>query len=198
MLFETFHLGPLDTNCYLLSGRDGHAVIIDPAENGRQLAEYLDQKGLLLDAVFLTHCHYDHIGGLAELQHRTGAPVYMHPDENTVVPVMSGGLLTVPTAPYPAAITAAGLDFTVYHTPGHSCGSVCIRTGDLLFTGDTLFFGSCGRVDFVGGSWEQMAASLRFLAALEGNPSVHPGHGESSRLDTERKYNPYLREAMQE
>jgi len=198
MLFETFHLGALDTNCYVLSGRDGRAAIIDPGANGQQLAEFLDKKGLLLDAIFLTHCHYDHIGGLAELQHRTGAPVYMHPAEAAVVPVMSGGLLTVATSPYPETVTAAGLDFTVYHTPGHSPGSVCLRTGDHLFTGDALFFGSCGRIDFVGGSWESMAASLRFLAGLAGNPSVYPGHGESSRLDTERKYNPYLREAMQE
>lgn len=198
MLIETFHLGSLNTNCYMLSGKDGHAAIIDPGANGQQLAEFLEKRGLGLDAIFLTHCHYDHIGGLAELQHHTGAPVYMHPAEAAVVPVMSGGLLTVTTAPYPKTITAAGLDFTVYHTPGHSPGSVCLRTGDLLFTGDTLFFGSCGRIDFAGGSWESMAASLRFLAGLEGNPSVYPGHGESSRLETERKYNPYLREAMQE
>ena len=197
MLFETFQLGSLQTNCYLLSAGNGHAVIIDPGANGDRLAKYLDEKSLLLDAIFLTHCHYDHIGGLAELQHRTGAPVYMHPAEQDVAPVMSGGLLTVSTAPYPAALTAGGLEFTVYHTPGHSPGSVCLRTENLLFTGDTLFFGSCGRVDFVGGSWEKMAASLRFLAGLEGDFSVYPGHGDSSRLSTERKYNPYLREALQ-
>ena len=197
MLFETFVLGQLQNNCYVLSNKPGHAVIIDPAENGDKFADYLAQKQLQPDAVFLTHSHFDHIGGLTSLVSRTGAPVYLHRDEYAIVPVLSQGRLKVETRDYPEIMDAAGLSFRIYHTPGHSPGSVCIRTEDLLFTGDTLFFGSCGRIDFPGGSWEQMASSLRLLATLDGEISVFPGHGESSRIDTERKYNPYLRKAME-
>ena len=195
MLFETFVLGPLQTNCYLLSGDGRHAVIIDPAENGEQIAQYLEKKGLLLDAIFLTHAHYDHLGGLTLLQQRTGSPVYLHQEDLAIAPAMAYGRLQVPTLAYPDTMEAAGLSFTIYHTSGHSPGSVCIRVGDLLFTGDTLFSGSCGRIDFPGGSWEEMACSLRFLASLEGDPAIYPGHGDNSRISIECKYNPYLKEA---
>lgn len=195
MLFKTYTLGQLGTNCYLLSGKEGHAVIVDPAENGEALAKKLEELNLTLDAICLTHAHYDHIGGLTELHTRTGAPVYMHPADKAIVDSMSYGLLNVTTHPYPQTLLAGGLEITVHHTPGHSPGSVCLQAEDKLITGDTLFFGSCGRIDFDGGSWEKMAASLGYLARLEGNYAVYPGHGEASTLDTERKYNPYMQEA---
>lgn len=195
MLLKTYTLGQLQTNCYLLSGGNGHAVIVDPAEHGEYLAKQLEDQNLILDAICLTHVHYDHIGGLSQLQTRTGAPVYMHPDDSAIVDSMSYGLFNVTAQPYPKTLNAGGLEITVYHTPGHSPGSVCLQVEDTLITGDTLFAGSCGRTDFPGGSWEQMAASLRFLDSLEGDFSVYPGHGESSTLSTERKYNSYLREA---
>ena len=195
MLFQTYPLGQLQVNCYLLSGDGKRAVIIDPGENGAQLAAVLERAGLTLDAICLTHCHYDHIGGLTELVSKTGAPVYMHPEEYSITEEMSFGLLNVPTHPYPAALKAGGLEIAVYHTPGHSPGSVCLLAEDKLLTGDTLFFGSCGRIDLAGGSWEKMLASLGFLAGLDGDLAVYPGHGEASTLSRERKYNPYMQEA---
>ena len=86
----------------------------------------------------------------------------------------------------------AGLDITVLQTPGHTPGSVCLLTENALFSGDTLFAGSCGRTDLPGGSWPSMQASLRHLAALEANLWVLPGHGETSTLDEEKRHNPYL------
>ena len=196
MIFKTFPLGPLDTNCYLLSGGEGRAVIVDPAANGEGILKKLEDLHLSLDAVFLTHGHYDHIGGADALHKATGAKVYLHPDDLETVQTLGRGLLTVSSLPYPKTVQAGGLDFTVYHTPGHSPGSVCLQTENLLISGDTLFFGTCGRTDLPGGSWEKMMQSLRFLSSLEGNLSVCPGHGEISSLDAERSYNPYLLEAM--
>lgn len=195
MLFETFTLGALGVNCYLLADESGHAAVIDPGANGEKLFEYLKARNLRLDAIFLTHAHYDHIGGVEALVQKTGAKVYLHKNDLEIVPHMSHGLLTVSTEHYPREISVGSMVFTVLHTPGHSPGSVCLLLDDKLFSGDTLFFGSCGRVDFVGGSWEEMKSSLRRLAALEGDLEVYPGHGDASTLFTERKYNPYVREA---
>ena len=87
----------------------------------------------------------------------------------------------------------AGLTIRVIQTPGHTPGSVCLLVEDALFSGDTLFAGSCGRTDLPGGSWEQMRASLKRLSEIEANLWVLPGHGESTMLASEKKYNPYLR-----
>ena len=93
-------------------------------------------------------------------------------------------------------LTLGSLTILVMETPGHSPGSVTLQVGDVLFTGDTLFAGDCGRTDLRGGSYEEILASLKRLGQLEGNFHVCPGHGETSTLDRERKVNPYLREAM--
>ena len=89
-----------------------------------------------------------------------------------------------------------GITFRVLHTPGHTPGSVCLVAGTLLLSGDTLFAGSCGRTDFPGGSWQQMLASLKKLAQLEGDYTVLPGHGGATTLQTERDTNPYMKEAL--
>ena len=94
-------------------------------------------------------------------------------------------------ATIPAA-AAAGIPFTVLKTPGHTPGSVCLRTGSLLFSGDTLFAGSCGRTDLPGGDPADMRASLKLLAAIPEDLTVYPGHGEATTLDAEKRYNPYL------
>ena len=196
MTLKTYMLGTLGTNCYLLS-HEGHAMVIDPAEDGAALAAILGKDGLTLDAICLTHCHYDHVGGAAALQEETGAPVYLHPADLSIVPALSMGRLTVKTEAYPHGFSLAGEPVTVYHTPGHSPGSVCLLTGNFLFSGDTLFAGSCGRTDLEGGSWDAMRKSLCFLSSLDETLRVLPGHGESSTLKQETQWNPYLREAMQ-
>ena len=196
MIFKTIPLGALGTNCYLISAAEGHAVIVDPAVNGEMLAKRLEEMNLQLDAILLTHGHYDHIGGADELHKLTGAPVYLHPADLETARTLGRNLLTVASNPYPKTLQAGGLTFTVHHTPGHTPGCVCLQTENLLISGDTLFFGTCGRTDLPGGSWEQMMASLRLLSGLEGNLSVCPGHGEISTLDAERSYNPYILEAM--
>lgn len=195
MILQTMILGELDANCYLLSGREGHAVVIDPAGQAERIAARLTEQGMALDAIFLTHAHFDHMGGLQRLHAMTGAPVYVHPAEEAIVPTMSRGRMPQEHLPYEDTMTAAGLTFRVLHTPGHSPGSVCLQTEDALFTGDTLFAGCCGRTDLPGGSWEDMARSLRQLLSMEGSYTVYPGHGDPSTLEIEKKANPYLRES---
>lgn len=193
MQIDRFVLGELATNCYIVEGVNRRAFVVDPAAKGEQIALFLRERGLTLDAIVLTHAHFDHMGGLRVLAQETGAAVYLHAADEQIVPQMSHGRMTETFTPYGETVTAAGLTLRVLHTPGHSPGSVCLLTENTLFTGDTLFAGTCGRTDLPGGSWDAMQRSMRLLRALPGDLDVLPGHSESSTLASEREYNPYLR-----
>ena len=127
-------------------------------------------------------------------------PLYLHPeDANHADPMMN----TTPLGPLTLwrdgdIVPLGKLQVEVLHTPGHTRGSVVLKCRDVLFTGDTLFAGSCGRVDLPGGNEERMMASLRRLAALEGDYQIFPGHSQPSTLERERQSNPYLRQALLE
>ena len=147
-----------------------------------------------MEAILLTHGHFDHVGAVKELAAETQCQVYICTEELSMPPMLTAGqLYYTNTYTEGSRITLAGLDITVLHTPGHTPGSVCLLTGNTLFSGDTLFAGSCGRTDLPGGSWSDILKSLRRLAALEGNYWVYPGHAESTTLAQEKRYNPYLR-----
>ena len=201
MQIQALPLGPLGANCYIVSDPDaGVCAVVDPGGAGGELALRLERSGLRVAAVFLTHGHFDHVGGAAALREATGAPVYLSGADRALPPDLTGGPLPE-TADLREgdAHTVGAVTFRVLATPGHSAGSVCLTVDDgehrALLTGDTLFAGSCGRTDFPGGSTDALMASLARLSALEGNWPVLPGYGPASTLEEERRSNPFLRQA---
>ena len=185
-------LGLYQTNTYLLSN-DREAVVIDPGYEADTILDAL--QGRTLKAVLLTHGHFDHVGAVKELVAETGCEVYIHPAEAALPPMITAGQLYY-THTYAEGDTVCpidGMELTVLHTPGHTPGSVCLLWKDQMFSGDTLFEGSCGRVDLPGGDPRVMMESLRRLASLQADYHVHPGHGGSTTLAQEKRYNPYLR-----
>ena len=196
MQIWTFQLGPLGANCYIVADEETKAcAVVDPGGHGDKVAQWLREQGLKPRYVLLTHGHFDHVGGVEKLMRQfPGLPVYLHEADTHLSGALAQGLRWTGTYGEGDVLTLDSIQFTVLHTPGHTPGSVCLRTGDVLLTGDTLFAGSCGRTDFPGGSWEEMMDSLGRLAALEGNFQVLPGHGEPSTLEAERASNPYMRE----
>ena len=200
MNIKTMQVGPLGTNCYLLE--DEHtlaAAVIDPGGDGARIEAQLLADGAELKLILLTHAHFDHTGGVAELHAaHPDVPVFLHPADAARLGSQVFPPIGAPTVPYGDGdvVKLGDLDIQVLHTPGHTPGGVCLLVGDALFTGDTLFQGSMGRIDFEGGSYEDIMASLARLAHLPGDFRVLPGHMDASTLERERKTNYYIREAL--
>ena len=207
MEISVLRLGQIGTNCYIFRRDGGYKCgVVDPGDQGEQVARWLVDKGLEAEAVLLTHGHFDHILGIPGLREEwPDLPVYCHPadlgegDFSTMFgerfpTVRSFGNIT----PYREgdAIDVAGIRVEVLETPGHTPGSVTLRAEDVLFTGDTLFAGSMGRTDLPGGDEGQIMASLRRLAGLEGDYQVLPGHEGRSTLERERQSNYCVRAAL--
>ena len=187
-------LGGYMTNCYILRQEaSSKCLIIDPGYEAGRILSVLQQKQLEPEAILLTHGHFYHVGAVQDLAAETDCDVYIAEADLSLPPMITNGKLYY-THTYPASgtLNLAGLAIRVLPTPGHTPGSVCLLVEDTMFSGDTLFQGSCGRTDLPGGSWEQIAASLKTLAALPGDYRVLPGHGGETTLDRERQSNPYL------
>ena len=188
-------LGAYQTNCYIIHEEGSNACcVIDPGYDADLILDKLASLDLTVEAILLTHGHFDHVGAVRELAAETGCDVYIHPEDLTMPPMMTAGpLYYTKTYAEGSRLHLAGLDITVLHTPGHTPGSVCLLVDSALFSGDTLFAGSCGRTDLPGGDWSTILKSLNRLSEIEGNLWVFPGHGGSSTLRDEKKYNPYMR-----
>ena len=188
-------LGDYQTNCFIIHDEASkRCCVIDPGYDADFILHKLDSLGLQLEAILLTHGHFDHVGAVRELASETGCDVYIHPAELSMPPMMTAGpLYYTKTYAEGSQLHLVGLDIGVLHTPGHTPGSVCLLVQTTLFSGDTLFQGSCGRTDLPGGDWATIVKSLKRLAAIEGNLWILPGHGGSTTLRDEKRYNPYMR-----
>jgi hydroxyacylglutathione hydrolase len=204
---RSFTVGPVQENSYIVrSGPQAtRAVIVDPGDEAERLLAAIDALGVELEAILLTHTHFDHIGAVAPVARATGAPVY--------VPQIERGILADvmswvppgfgPFESYEAehllsggeTLNLAGMDFDVHFTPGHSPGHVTYALPGALLSGDVLFQGSVGRVDLPGGDWGTLERSIAGL--LEAHPPetvVYPGHMGVTTLGRELQTNPFLAE----
>ena len=191
---HTLPLGDYQTNCYILhqeGNRD--CLVIDPGYEPEIILSHLSEKGLTLQAILLTHGHFDHVGAVRELAAQTDCQVYLNPKELAMPPMLTAGpLYYTNTYGEGDRLDIADISFRVLETPGHTPGSVCLVAENNLFSGDTLFRGSCGRTDLPCGDHRAMTESLKRLAALREDYNVYPGHGSNTTLAREQKTNPYL------
>jgi len=206
---RSFTVGPVAENCYV-ARRDGaeHGVIVDPGDEPERILAAVKTLGIEVDAILLTHCHFDHIGAVAPVAKATGAPVHCPEIE---VPVLADIMSYVPWpgfGPFESYdadetvgggehLSLAGFEIDVVFTPGHSPGHVTYAITDeqALFSGDVLFKGSVGRTDLPGGDWGTLLESIRGL--VDGYPeetTVYPGHMGVTTLGAERETNPFLAE----
>ncbi|HZR93331.1 MAG TPA: MBL fold metallo-hydrolase [Gaiellaceae bacterium] len=207
IVVDRYELGPIGTNCYVLRAERGaaEAAVVDPSGDAATIRLDLARMGAACTAILVTHSHWDHILGLADLAEGTGAPVYAPAAELEVLENPSAfyaglgvalrGLTPTVLLEGGETIEVAGMSFEVVHVPGHSPGHLAYHADGALVSGDVLFAGSVGRTDLPSGDWGTLLASIRTL--LDRYPEetvVYPGHGPQTTLADERARNPFLAE----
>ncbi len=203
---ERYELGPIRTNCYVVRKERGasEAVVVDPGGDAARLRLELARMSSACAAILITHGHWDHLGGVADLAEGTGAPVYMAEDERTLLEDINSfvpaGMRLRPYMPDvllqgDETLELAGMTFETLRIPGHSPAHLAFHTDGCLFSGDLVFAGSVGRTDLPGGDWETLVASIRALAdRFPPETVVYSGHGPETTLGGEIARNPFLAE----
>ncbi len=204
MYIQSIPVGMIGTNCYVLGDEATKSLaVIDPGDDAQDIENLVKKSGMEVKMILLTHGHFDHVTavpGLLKLH--PGIPVYLNQKDLELAQEPSqfgngiGSIETVKFYDEGDTVQLGQLSIQVLSTPGHTPGSVTLLCGNAMFSGDTLFAGSCGRTDFPGGSYKQMTQSLRRLANLKGNYTVYPGHEGFSDLDHERRYNYFMAAAL--
>ena len=202
MLIKTLPVGQLETNCYVVTDENALVcAVIDPGDESNTILDYIEDNKLSCKAILITHAHFDHVSAVNAMLEATGAELYMCEKDLELAKTGASGRFTPPENTHfykdGDEVKVAGLTFKVMETPGHTPGGVTLICGDALFTGDTLFRGSCGRTDLPGGDMRAELRSLKRIASLEGDYEGYPGHAESSMLSIEREHNPYVRHALE-
>ena len=203
---ERYELGPIATNCYVVRTSDeaSEAVVIDPGGDAAELGRELERLGVTCAGILITHGHWDHLGGVADLADATGAPVYMAAEERIALERINDfAPAELPLRPYtPDALLEgdetldlAGISFQTLRVPGHSPAHLAYYADGCLFSGDVLFAGSVGRTDLPFGDWDTLVASIRLLAdRFPPETVVYSGHGPETTLGDELARNPFLAE----
>ncbi len=208
MILETFPVGPLQCNCTLLGDEaTGEAIVIDPGDEISRIHQRINDLGLKVKQILVTHAHIDHVGGALRLKRLTGGPILLNENDLPLLQMMAQqaawlGIAPPETTPPDESLTdgmRVGLSAypaQVLHTPGHTQGSVCLHFVPLkmVIAGDTLFARSIGRTDLPGGDYGQIIDSIHTrLLTLPDETRVIPGHGPATTIGEERHANPFLR-----
>ena len=205
MDFKTIKTGKWLENCYIVHSSSKNGLIIDPGGKYNEIIEYINKNNIKILAVINTHAHFDHIGAVAKLKNILQIPFYLHSNDNKLLKsanlyktIFEGEQnITVPSVDYFIDDFTNPLNFKdikveMIETPGHTKGSICLRLGNCLLTGDTIFEKDVGRVDLPGGNKEQLIKSLRIISALPTSLKLYPGHGNSTTLGEIMKKNKKL------
>lgn len=213
MQIEAIVTGVFESNAYLVySKKTNRAILIDPGAESRRLWHILEERGLTLTALISTHGHLDHVGALADLRELSGAPVIVPQLDEDILNHLpeSCKMFGLPEDEIPVVdhwitpgmsrLTTEQLgpetpvnEIGIHHTPGHTLGGICLQIGEALFSGDTLFYDSVGRVDLPGGDGPTLMKSLLYLMSLDGNLRVYPGHGPATTIAREKGSNPFIK-----
>lgn len=206
MKIEHIVVGPLQVNCYLIYDEESRdALVIDPGADPQRILKAINTLGLNVTHIICTHGHFDHVGAVASVKGKTGAPVLINKEDLDIysnAPAQAAFWeYEVEPPPQPDGFAGEGDEFTVgrstlrvLHTPGHSPGGMCLYGGGVIITGDTVFAGSVGRTDFPGGSLEELRQSFRKIIAFPPETAILPGHGPASTVGEELSSNFFMQE----